>query len=168
MLTVLLTVAVSAAQADVGEEIDLRCTHHKSISGFTPKQYAQALKEMEADTEEYSECGQLIRKAQEEAANRARGSSAATTVPAASPLATTPAEQQAIQKAAHASPGPVSLAGQRVTPRELHLNLGGRLNRLPTPVLANLILLLVGGIGMAALRIWVARRRRKTHPTEDG
>ena len=48
----------------VGEQIVLRCTHGQSLSGFSQSAYRQALKELSADSLEYSPCGQQIRQAQ--------------------------------------------------------------------------------------------------------
>ena len=62
-----LTIA-QPARADIGETIILRCTHRESLSGFSQSAYRQALKELNADTEEYSNCSALIRRAQEAAA----------------------------------------------------------------------------------------------------
>jgi len=39
-----LAMAPPAAQADVGETIIQRCTHGQSLSGFSPRAYARALK----------------------------------------------------------------------------------------------------------------------------
>ena len=59
-----LTSARRRASADIGETIILRCTHGQSLSGFSQSAYSEALKELNADTEEYTDCAQLIRQAQ--------------------------------------------------------------------------------------------------------
>ena len=100
------------ARADVGETIIQRCTHGKSLSGFSQSAYSQALKELSADTEEYSDCSSLIRQAQLAAAGgrgggAGGGQGGAHTVA----LAATPAEQRAIAHAAARGLRPVKLGG---------------------------------------------------------
>ena len=63
LAVVALTVA-QPASADIGEKIILRCTHGESLSGFSQSAYRQALKELSADSEEYSGCSLLIREAE--------------------------------------------------------------------------------------------------------
>ncbi|HEY0517184.1 MAG TPA: hypothetical protein VGD00_08695, partial [Solirubrobacteraceae bacterium] len=48
----LMGIAAGTAQADVGQKIILRCTHHESLAGFSQADYRRALKEMSATTEE--------------------------------------------------------------------------------------------------------------------
>ncbi len=71
LLCALLALLVWAGRADasVGEEIVLRCTHGESLKGFTQKDYSEALHVVanEAELEEYSPCGQLIHQAELEA-----------------------------------------------------------------------------------------------------
>ncbi|HEV3046755.1 MAG TPA: hypothetical protein VGY13_05280, partial [Solirubrobacteraceae bacterium] len=69
VLLALLLAAAPAHADDVGHKIIRLCAEGKSLSGFPPSAYAKALKEISATTEEYSECGQLIRQAQAAAAN---------------------------------------------------------------------------------------------------
>src|SRR5204863_4224160 len=53
-----------AAPADVGATIINRCTHGQSLSGFSQRDYRRALQELPAEVEEYSDCANLIRRAQ--------------------------------------------------------------------------------------------------------
>jgi hypothetical protein len=53
------------ARADVGATIIERCTHGQSIAGFSQQDYARALQELSTEVEEYSNCGNLIRQAQQ-------------------------------------------------------------------------------------------------------
>src|ERR1700693_1116265 len=73
LLATAMLVSAPAASANVGERIIDRCTHGESFSGFNQSAYTQALKELSADTEEYSDCSSLIRQAQRAAAAGARG-----------------------------------------------------------------------------------------------
>ncbi|MGD1059421.1 MAG: hypothetical protein ABR992_18645, partial [Solirubrobacteraceae bacterium] len=69
LTSVVLLTVTQPASANVGETIILRCTNGQSVSGFSQSAYRQALKELNADTEEYSpECGAMIREAQRAAA----------------------------------------------------------------------------------------------------
>jgi hypothetical protein len=153
LATVLLAIA-QPARADVGETIILRCTHKESLSGFSQSAYRQALKEVSADLEEYSECSSLIRQAQEAAAG-GRGASGGASgggggaEPVA--IAATAAEQQAITHAQSASPEPVKLKGAVIHPGVVHVGIASALNSMPTPLLVILgflaacLALIVGG-----------------------
>jgi hypothetical protein len=135
ILVAALFFAAPAAQAqDAGQKIIRLCAEGKSLAGFPPGDYAKALKEISATTEEYSECGQLIRQAQ---AAAAAGHSAA---PAASAgltgaLQATPAEQRAIAGAARSGSGPVAVGGVQIHPGVVHANVSSAFSTLPTPLL---------------------------------
>ena len=132
-----------AASADVGETIIQRCTHGQSLAGFSQGAYSQALKELNADAEEYTDCAQLIRQAQLGAASgRAGPVAGATAIPA------TPAEQRAIAHAAHAG-GPVRVGGQVINPGVVHANIASAISSLPTPLLATTAFLLACLIAVA-------------------
>ncbi len=139
LTTSALAAAPGVAEADVGQTIINLCTHRKSIAGFTQADYRRALKEMSATTEEYSECAQLIRQAQEAAA-AGHGSGAAGL---AVPIAATPAEQKSIAAAVTGGGAPVSLGGQPVHPGVVHANIASAFSTLPGSLLAVLALLVV-------------------------
>jgi hypothetical protein len=145
LLAIALQPAVPAASADQGEAIILRCTHGQSLSGFSQKAYKQALKDLNADTEEYTDCSSLIRQAQLAAAGSSRGggsgggSSGGPSAPAVVP---TPAEQRAITKAGHARSAPVQVGNQAIHPGVVHVDVASALSSLPTPLLAILAFLL--------------------------
>jgi hypothetical protein len=143
------------AQADVGITIIHRCAHEESISGYTQADYSKALKEMSATTEEYSECGQQIRRAMEAAARAGRGSggpgAGAGPVQA---VAATPAEQRSIAAATSSRPEQVQLGeGQAIHPGVIHANVSSALSTLPAPLLALLAFLALGllAVGGGAL-----------------
>jgi hypothetical protein len=54
-----------SARADVGATIIERCTHGQSLAGFSQQDYALALQELTSEVEQYSDCGNLIRQAQQ-------------------------------------------------------------------------------------------------------
>jgi hypothetical protein len=171
LLGMLLAVAlqqpsVPPASADQGEAIILRCTHGQSLSGFSQQAYKQALKDLNADTEEYTDCSSLIRQAQLAAAGSSRGggggggggSSGGGSAPAVVP---TPAEQRAITNAGHARSAPVQVGKEAIHPGVVRVDVASALSSLPTPLLAMLaflltcLLLVAGG----ALRNRVRARR---------
>jgi hypothetical protein len=158
LLTIALLASAPAAGADVGETIILRCTHGQSLSGFSQSAYDQALKELSADTEEYTDCSSLIREAQLAAARRG-GAGGGEAVPVA--IAATPEEQKAITQAAHAGAKPVQVGGQVVQPGVVHANIASALSTLPTPLIATLAFLLACLLlfGASALRNRVRARR---------
>jgi hypothetical protein len=155
VLTALLATALLAiaqpAWANVGEKIILRCTHKESLSGFSQSAYREALKELNADLEEYSGCASQIRQAQEAAAGGRGGPGAGGSGVAPVAVAATPAEQRAITHAVHASPEPVKLGGGIIHPGVVHVDIASALNSMPTPLLATLafllacLVLIVGG-----------------------
>jgi hypothetical protein len=149
LLTVVLAIALLAtaavAVADTGETIIQRCTHGQSLSGFPPRAYSRALKELSADAEEYTDCASLIRQAQVAAASGGGGAGGAPTgASAAGPVATaaTASEQQAVKRAAGA-PESVSLGGAVIHPGVVHASVASAFSTLPTPLLATLALMLV-------------------------
>lgn len=161
VVAALLAIA-QPASADIGETIILRCTHGQSLSGFSQSDYRKALKELSADTEEYSPCASQIRQAQlAAAAGRGGGGGGATGTSAAVAVATTPSERKAIAHAQSAGSEPVKLDGQVIHPGVVHVDIASALSSLPTPVLATLafllacLMLLVGG----AIRNRVRARR---------
>jgi hypothetical protein len=141
LLTMALATASAARADDVGHKIIRLCAEGKSLAGFPPSAYAKALKEISATTEEYSECGQLIRAAQQAAA-RGHG---ATGVPGAAlprAVAATPAEQRSIAGAAKSGSGPVNLGGEEIHPGVVHANVASAFSTLPTPLLVLIAFLL--------------------------
>jgi hypothetical protein len=133
-----------AALANAGETIIQRCTHGQSLSGFSQSAYGQALKELSADAEEYTDCSSLIRQAQVAAAGHRGGSGGGAPPGGASTAATTasPSEQKAVARAAASAPDPVKLGGQVIHPGVVHASVASALSSLPTPLIATLVLLL--------------------------
>jgi hypothetical protein len=146
LLALVLLATAPAAIADTGETIIQRCTHGESLSGFPPRAYGRALKELSADAEEYTDCASLIRQAQVAAASGSGGAGPA----APGPLATvaTPGEQRSVARAASAAE-PVRFGGQLIRPGVVHASVASALSTLPTPLLATLALLLACLLGAA-------------------
>jgi hypothetical protein len=153
LLAIALQPAVPAASADQGEALILRCTHGQSLSGFSQKAYKQALKDLNADTEEYTDCSSLIRQAQLAAAGSSPGGggSGSSGGPSAPAVVPTPAEQRAITRAGRARSTPVQVGEEAVHPGVVHVDVASALSSLPTPLLAMLaflstcLLLVAGG-----------------------
>ncbi len=157
VLLLLLLAAAPARADDVGHKIIRLCAEGKSLAGFPPSAYAKALKEISPTTEEYSECGQLIRQAQAAAASGKRSSGSGSSGATSGPVQATPAEQKSIALAARSGAAPVELGGGEVHPGVVHANVASALSTLPTPVLALLAFLLAClvafGAGLARKRI---------------
>jgi len=149
LLAAMLLAIAPPASANVGETIILRCTHGQSLSGFSQSAYGQALEELSADTEEYSDCSSLIRQAQLAAAAGVGGANAIAGQSVAIPA--TPSEQRALAHAQHAGPAPVRVGGAVIDPGVVRVDVASALSSLPTPLLATLafllacLLLVVGG-----------------------
>ncbi len=156
VLLALLLAAAPARADDVGHKIIRLCAEGKSLSGFPPSAYAKALKEISATTEEYSECGQLIRQAQAAAANSKPSSGGAPAAAVGGPVQATPAEQKSIALAATSGSAPVNVGSGEVHPGVVHANVASALSTLPTPLLVLLAFLLAC---LAAYCVSLARKR---------
>jgi hypothetical protein len=144
---VALAALATPARADVGEQIIHRCTHNESLSGFSQAAYRQALKELSAGTEEYSNCAQLIRQAQLAAAGAGRGGGngggSGTAAPAASAVPPSPSEQRAIAHASNAGSAPLQVGAQTIHPGVVHADIASAFSSLPTPLLATVAFLTI-------------------------
>jgi len=156
--------AVAPAGADTGATIIERCTHGQSLSGFSQQAYRQALAEMPAEVNEYSECAARIRKAELAAAGQGAGAGAGGGGGglAANVAPPSPAEQQTLQ-AAHSAAGaaPVNVGGQAVVPGVVHADIASAVSSLPAPLLAVLALLLTGAVAILARAIQGRVRPRR-------
>jgi hypothetical protein len=157
---VALAALAAPARANVGEAIIRRCTHDESLSGFSQKAYKQALEEISAGTEEYSNCAQLIRQAQLAAA-ASHGAGPSPAPASTQALTPTPAEQRAITHAPRAGAAPVQVGDQPIHPGVVHANIASALSDLPTPLLATIVFLLAGMLLMvgAGIRNRIRGRR---------
>jgi hypothetical protein len=154
VLVAVMLLGGAAARADAGHTIVQRCAKNQSLAGFPPGAYAQALKDLSATTEEYSNCPQLIRQAQIEAASGHGTAAPSSATGTAAAIAATPAEQATIAHAAAQGSAPVKEGGQLISPGVVHANVGSAFSTLPTPVLVLLafVLLCLAVFGANALR----------------
>jgi hypothetical protein len=176
-LTLMSALAAPGLAHASGSAVIHDCTDDGQLSkSYSQRDYAEALAHLPADIDEYSDCRDVISRARLGGAAGGgiggNGTGSGGTGGAAGgtggtggggddgtggagpvdPLATaTPQERAAYAKAVLAGAGPVQLDGRPVTPG----NLGGARNTgvsdLPTPLLAILALLAVGGLGAAGL-----------------
>jgi hypothetical protein len=133
----LLVLLAAAASADTGAKIIERCTHGQSLGGFSQKDYRRALAELPTEVEEYSDCGNLIRRAQLAALNGSGGGGPSTP---ATPL--TPSERSAVARAPKSGGAPLTVGSERVSPGVVHASVSSALSSLPDPLLAMLAFLL--------------------------
>src|SRR5262249_44192353 len=109
------------ARADVGATIINRCTHGQSLTGFSQQDYQRALQELPTEVEEYSECGNLIRRAQLAAAGGGGGLGAgAGPGSAVVALPLTPAERSALRHIAQTGSAPQLIGNEVVSPGVVH------------------------------------------------
>jgi hypothetical protein len=161
-----------------------------SLDGrYSQKDYAQALANLPADLDEYSDCRSQIQRARlgggkpsgggtgsgggntgaggggvgTGTGGPTDGGAAGTAAPAAAnPLDTaTPAERASFQKAVDAGDAPVEVDGRPIDPGALGGAKSNGIADLPAPLLAILALLAIGGLSAAGLgtRHLVHRRR---------
>ncbi len=140
----------STAGADVGQTIISRCTHGESLSGFSQAAYRQALQELPTEVEEYSDCGNLIRRAQLAAAG---GAGAASSPGPTAALPVTPAERTALEQAPKVAAEPVLIGNSTVRPGVIHADVASALSSLPDSLLAVLGLLLACALVLAGRAI---------------
>ncbi|HEX3911718.1 MAG TPA: hypothetical protein VHW67_13565 [Solirubrobacteraceae bacterium] len=163
LATSLLVCLAATASADTGTKIIERCTHGKSLSGFSQKDYRRALQELPTEVEEYSDCGNLIRRAQLAAAGAGGGSGSGgggggTT---ATPLSAS--EQSALTSAPKTGSEPLSVGDQLVHPGVVHADIASAFSSLPDPLLAVLAFLLACAAALGGRAIRDGIRGHRSH-----
>ncbi len=157
-LALLFAIPASASSSEV-TKIYEACGNSTVPTGYTQQAYSQAIKEMEPFLAEYTNCPDLIHKAQLAGAAGSHGAgtssvSSETDTTAVAPP--TPTEQHTLESIPHASAPPVRVGGEVIHPGVVHVNLASAFNTLPTPLLALLAFLLACALLVAA---WAVRRR---------
>jgi hypothetical protein len=144
-LTLSLALAAPAGASEVTKILEA-CGNGTLPTGYSQQAYSQAIKQMEPGLAEYTDCPDLIHKAQLAGAVGAHGgpgsgtSGGASTVSAVAPP--TPTEQRTLESIPHASAPPVNVGTEVIHPGVVHVNLASALNTLPTPLFALLAFLL--------------------------
>jgi hypothetical protein len=155
VLAVAFLCAPASALADRGTTIIERCTHGKSLGGFSQQDYRRALAELPTEVEEYSDCGNVIRRAELAAAGGGAGAAGALGA-VATPL--TPTEQRALGAIKHKRPAPVPLGGHLVRPGVVHADVSSALSTLPNALLAVLASIAATALALGARsirnRVW--------------
>jgi hypothetical protein len=162
LVSTAMLMAPSLASASEASTIIYRCVNGKSLSGFKQAAYRKALKELAETGRQYSDCEELIRKAQLAAAGGlSSGGGGLPGAAQAVPLPVTPTEQHAIDSAGHTSPGSVAVGNKLVVPGVTHANIASVFSSLPAPLLALVIFVLACALGAAGqtLRERVLKRR---------
>jgi hypothetical protein len=180
VVSALLAPATAVAGSD---QLYRDCQDGKIDGKYTQSQYQQALANIPADVDEYTDCRQVIRRGQLQAAGGKSGGSHTTGGGSTGaggggsangggtqggarvdPLAdATPQERKALAKAGVDGGKPVKVAGELVTPGALgfrNLSSGG--NELPTPLLVVLALIAAGVLGYGATTVWSRVNARRT------
>jgi hypothetical protein len=137
----LLVAIASPARADVGQTIINRCTHGQSLSGYPQQAYREALQELPTEVEEYSDCANLIRRAQLAAAGGV-GGGGSPGAGSATPIPVTPAERSALESAPKHAAAPIQVGNQTIRPGVIHADIASALSSLPNSLLAVLAFLL--------------------------
>jgi hypothetical protein len=158
------------------------CTDDGHLSkSYSQKDYRDALKNLPTDVNEYTDCRDVIRRAQLGSAGSGSsnnggggapgggatggGTGGGGAAPAADPLQTaTPQERQAVQKARDQGAKPVEVAGEAIKPTALSHGDLGTLNTLPTPLIIVCILLALGTVAAAAIYVRSRVLTRRSHP----
>jgi hypothetical protein len=170
------SLAVPAGALASGESVVKDCTDDGRMSKrYSQKEYRDALDNLPTDVDEYTDCRDVIRKAQLAAAGGRNDSGAGGTGAGGSPTGgsgaggatvdpatATEQEKKAIENTARAGAAkPVTLSGQSITPEAPGLDQLDGLSTIPTPLLLVLGLLGAAGLaagGMAGRRLVNARR----------
>lgn len=173
VLASLVTPAV--AVADYNELLKDACRDERVNGTYSQKDYREALANIPADADQYTNCRDVLRAAQLAAARaQAAGRSGAAPVSADTigvlsspdPLATaTPAQKQAVAAAVKAGGGPVTVAGEVVEPSTLGAGraVAAGISDLPAPLLASLALIALIGVG-ALVTVLAPRVRDRRKP----
>ncbi|MET0601350.1 MAG: hypothetical protein ABW167_05115 [Baekduia sp.] len=174
-LALLLALTVPALAHASTQALFKDCADGSLDSRYSQKDYAQALANLPADLDEYSDCRSQIQRAQLGGGKSSNGgggtgsgggggittgpggptdggAGAAGTAPpsAVNPLDTaTPAERASFRKAITAGDAPVEVDGRPIDPGALGGAKSNGIADLPTPLLAILALLAIGGLSAA-------------------
>lgn len=173
VLASLVTPAV--ANADYNELLKDACRDERVNGTYSQKDYREALANIPADADQYTNCREILRAAQLAAARaQAAGRSGSApvspeTIGALSspdPLATaTPAQKEAVTAAVKTGGGPVTVAGKVVEPSTLGAGraVAAGLSDLPAALLASLALIALVGVG-ALVTVLAPRVRDRRKP----
>lgn len=159
LVALAFALAAAPALAGVGQTIVDKCTHNESFSGYTPAQYREALKAMSTGAAEYTDCANLIRKAELAAAGGGTGEAGGGTAHTALPLS--PSEQREVQGAHKRGSAPVRVGGKPTSPGVVHANIASAVNMLPHSLFAVVALLAAAAATLTAGEVRKRVRARR-------
>jgi hypothetical protein len=163
----LLAVAAPAG-ANQATKVLEACSNGTEPTGYSQQAYNKALKEMEPELSEYTDCPDLIHKAQLAGAAGSRGgpggSSGSEGGAAGAVAPPTADEQRTLEGAGRTSSPPVQLDGSLVRPGVVNADIASAVNTLPAPLLALLALLLASALLLLARAVRDRLRDRSARP----
>ncbi len=162
LVTVVLLAGASVAAASEVQKIIEKCGHGEPFSGYSQSAYREALKQLPTEISEYTDCANLIRKA-ELAAVGGGGSAGIPGVSPTVPLPLTPSEQRAVQSAHRNGSAPVRVGSEPIRPGVVHADIASAVNTLPHSLFAVLAFMLAG-----ALLLVVGEVRKRVRARRDG
>lgn len=156
-----LSIAPAAAHASATTLISDCLTNGKIVGHYPLADYIQALAHLPTDVDEYSDCSDVIRRAEQTLAAGSPAAAAAAAVapanPRANPLVSAaPSEQAAVTQAQASGARAVALgAGAAVVPGVVAARTSSIFNTMPTPLLVALTILVLIGLALGG---WRARK----------
>jgi hypothetical protein len=181
VLPILACLALPATALASGSTVVKDCTDNGRLDKrYSQKEYREALADLPTDVDEYTDCRDVIRKAQLGSAggggsggsSTGGGSGGGTTGGGSpgggstvDPATATPQEKAAIKQAAQKGAStPVTLDGQQITPETPGLDGLNGISTIPNPLLVVLALLGLAGVSLGAVagRKLVRTRRLTT------
>ncbi len=156
-----LLIAPAAAHASPAALISDCLTNGKITGHYSQQDYTHALANLPTDVSEYSDCADVIRRAELTAAAGGKTAAAAAASAPANPrlnplVGAPPADQAAVAQARQTGAGGVALAGgTAVVPGVVAARTSSIFNGLPTPLLIALALLLAIALALGG---WEARK----------
>jgi hypothetical protein len=164
-LVVLLGVAPPAGANSTSKILEA-CGEGRVPSGYSQQAYNQALKQMPPYLSEYSDCADLIHKAQLASARGGPGAGPGGPGEAggsgsAAVAAPTPAERHTLESVPHSGSTAVQVGGEAIHPGVVHADIASAFSTLPTPLFALLAFLLTCALLIlgATIRNHVRARR---------
>lgn len=163
LLVALLLALGAAAPASAGSthKILETCSNGQIPTGYSQQAYDQALKQMPPELSEYSDCSDLIHKAQLAAAVGSHGGGGSVGGTGGGDVAPpTAAEQHALRHIANSAAAPVKVGGNVIHPGVVHVDIASALTDLPTPLLMLLAFLLACALLLVGRLILIRIRGR--------
>lgn len=153
-----------------GRAVIRDCTDDGQLSkGYTQKEYRDALAHLPTDVDEYTDCRDVIRRAQLGGASGSKNGPGGPSGAGGSggggggglTQASGSAEKTALARAQKGGGAPIHIGGQTVTPGGSRFTAADVRNALPAPVLVVLVMLGAGALvaGGATARNRVGRRK---------